>query len=176
MSSAPRQSLLTRFVLFVLLGVFRWQRWTLSGEPPKSRRCVIIGAPHTSNWDFIFFLGTTHAFGLRPAFMGKDSLFRWPLGRFMREMGGVPVIRSSSQNYVDQIVAEFGRREDMMLVVAPEGTRKGAERWKSGFYHIARGAGVPIVLAWVDQASRRGGLGPEIVLTDDYETDLARIA
>jgi len=176
MSDPRRESLLTRIVLFLLLGLFRLQGWTLTGRAPRSRRCVILGAPHTSNWDFIFFLGTTHAFGLRPAFMGKDSLFRWPLGRFMREMGGVPVIRSSSQNYVEQIVAEFGRREDMMLVVAPEGTRKGVERWKSGFYHIARGAGVPVVPGWVDQATRRGGLGPEIELTDDYEADLARIA
>ena len=176
MKSGSRESLLTRVVLFFLLGLFRLQGWTLSGQAPASRRCIIIGAPHTSNWDFIFFLGATKAFGLRPNFMGKHSLFRWPLRRFMREMGGVPVIRASSQNYVDQTVAEFGRREDMVLVVAPEGTRKGAPRWKSGFYHIAHGAGVPIVPGWVDQAGRRGGLGPEISTTGDYEADVARIA
>ena len=176
MTVADKPSLLTRLVLSVLLGVFRLQGWTLTGKAPAARKCVLVGAPHTSNWDFIFFLGATHAFGLRPAFMGKHSLFRWPLRRFMVEMGGLPVIRSASHNYVDQMVAAFESHDDLMLVVAPEGTRKGAERWKSGFYHIAHGAGVPIVPAWVDHANRRGGLGDEIVTTGDYAADLARIA
>ena len=176
MKPHDRRSLLTRLVLFVLLGVFRLQGWSLSGSAPHSRKCVIIGAPHTSNWDFIFFLGTTNAFGLRPSFMGKHSLFHWPMGRFMREMGGLPIIRNTGRNYVSQISAEFARHDDLMLVVAPEGTRGGAAAWKSGFYHIALGAGVPIVLGWIDGKNRRGGLGPEIMPTGDYAADMAQIA
>lgn len=169
-------SLFTRLVLGVLLAIYRGQGWTLVGSAPRARRCVIVGAPHTSNWDFIFFLGATHDLGIAPSFMGKHSLFHWPMGRFMREMGGVPVIRNARHNYVEQIVTEFGERDELMLVVAPEGTRKGAPVWKSGFYHIALGAGVPIVLAWLDPLSKRGGLGPEIMPTGDYAADMARIA
>ncbi len=148
----------------------------IEGRAPDVRRCVIVGAPHTSNWDFLFFLGVTGAFGIRPRFMGKASLFRWPLRRFMLDMGGVPVERSASGNYVDAMIAEFGRRDDFMLVVAPEGTRGGAARWKSGFYHIALGAGVPVVCAWVDYAAGRGGFGPAIQPSGDYAADMARIA
>lgn len=175
-TGSGRRSLLTRLVLFILLGLYRSQGWTLSGSAPASRRCVIVGAPHTSNWDFVFFLGATRAFGLRPSFMGKHSLFRWPMARFMREMGGVPVVRTASHNYVEQMIAEFAGRDEFMLVVAPEGTRKGANCWKSGFYHIAMGAGVPIVPGWVDCRTRRGGLGPEFMPSGDYVADMARIA
>ena len=175
-SATERLSLFTRIVLWMLLGVYRLQGWTLVGSAPQTRRCVIVGAPHTSNWDFIFFLGVTHDLGIHPSFMGKHSLFHWPMGRFMREMGGVPVVRHARHNYVEQIIAEFSQRDELMLVVAPEGTRKGAPLWKSGFYHIALGAGVPIVLAWIDHANKRGGLGPELSLSGDYAADMERIA
>lgn len=159
----------------VLLFFYHLQGWKLEGGGPQSRRCIIIGAPHTTNWDFIFFAGATHELGLHAGFMGKDTLFRWPMGRFMREMGGVPVVRSSRQNYVEQMIEAFRTRDELMLVIAPEGTRKQARRWKSGFYHIAVGAGVPIVLGWLDYKTRRGGLGPEMMMTGDYSADMARI-
>jgi 1-acyl-sn-glycerol-3-phosphate acyltransferase len=170
-----RYSLMTRLVRGALLALFRSQNWTLDAWQPRSRKFIIIGAPHTSNWDFLFFIGATDALGIRPAFMGKHSLFRWPMTRFMREMGGVPVVRSASHNYVEQMIDVFNARDELMLVVAPEGTRKGAAKWKTGFYHMALGAGVPIVPAWVDHAARRGGLGPEIALTGNMATDFARI-
>lgn len=171
----PRLSLLTRLVRGALLGIYKSQRWTLDPWQAKSRKFIIIGAPHTSNWDFLFFIGATDALGIRPAFMGKHSLFRWPMTRFMREMGGVPVVRSASHNYVEQMIDVFNARDELMLVVAPEGTRKGARKWKTGFYHMALGAGVPIVPAWVDHSTRRGGLGAEIVLTGNKAIDFARI-
>ncbi len=171
-----RPSLLSRLTQSALLWIYRRQGWTIHGQAPDSPRCVIIGAPHTSNWDFIFFLGVTRQFGIRPRFMGKDSLFRWPLTRFMHEMGGVPVVRSSSHNYVDQMIDQFAAHEDFMLVVAPEGSRSSTGKWRSGFYHIAMGAGVPIVLAWVDNARMEGGLGPTMMLTGDYAADMQRIA
>lgn len=176
MQKAPQRSLPSRFILWVLVGLYRLQGWELIGGPPKVRRCVLIGAPHTTNWDFIFFVGITDELGIQPSFMGKHSLFKWPFERFMHELGGVPVVRSSSHNYVDQMVDEFARRDELMLVVAPEGTRKGAAKWKSGFYHIALGAGVPIIPGWLDYGAKRGGLGPAIMPTGDYAADMARIA
>ncbi len=163
-------------MLGLLLWLYRRRGWTLEGQAPKARRCVIAGAPHTSNWDFVFFLGTTRAFGIAPSFMGKHSLFRWPLRRFMFDMGGVPVIRGKSGNYVESMVAEFARRDELQLVVAPEGTRGGAAGWRSGFYHIAVGAGVPIVCAWIDHRTMRGGLGLEFMPSGDYQADLAKMA
>ncbi|MEP7223027.1 MAG: lysophospholipid acyltransferase family protein [Novosphingobium sp.] len=171
-----RPSLLSRVVRAVLLALYRTRALSVSGQVPATRRCVIIGAPHTSNWDFLCFLGITETLGVRASFMGKASLFRWPMGRFMREMGGVPVDRSSSHNYVDAMVAEFARRDEFMLVIAPEGTRGGAHRWKTGFYHIALKAGVPIVCGFVDYERRRGGFGPAIMPSGDYASDMAKMA
>lgn len=173
---SARAPLLSRLVRAGLLRLYRWKGWALEGQPPPLAKFVIVGAPHTSNWDFVFFLGATHELGIRPRFMGKHSLFRWPLRRFMFDMGGVPVDRSASRNYVDQVVAAFAAEEDFRLVIAPEGTRGGDGKWRSGFYHIALGAGVPIVPAWVDHETMRGGLGPPIAPSGDYEADLARIA
>jgi 1-acyl-sn-glycerol-3-phosphate acyltransferase len=175
-NTAARPSLASRLVRGLLLWLYRSRKFEIAGRAPAQTRCVIIGAPHTTNWDFIFFLGITDALGIRPRFMGKASLFRWPMRRFMQDMGGVPVERAASGNYVDAMVAEFGRHDDFMLVIAPEGTRGGVSKWRSGFYHIAVGAGVPLLCGWVDQPGRRGGLSPPLTLTGDYTADMARVA
>ena len=107
--------------------------------------------------------------------MAKTGLFRWPLGRFMRDMGGVAVDRSGGQNYVAAMADEFRRRKEFMLVIAPEGTRGATRQWRTGFYHIAVAAGVPIVCGTMDYATRSGGLGPAIMPTGDYAADMARI-
>lgn len=172
----PPLSPFTRTIRAVLLWMYRRQKWQVSAEAPIPRRCIIIAAPHTTNWDFLAFLGGTSELGIRPAFMGKHSLFNFPMGGFMREMGGVAVNRSSSQNYVEQMAAEFARREDLMLVIAPEGTRKGAVKWKTGFYHIACAAKVPIVPAWLDWSTREICLTKAIDLTGDFAEDMGRIA
>ena len=169
-------SLLSRAVRRAVLWLYAWKGWKVSGPRPTARKFVITGAPHTSNWDFVFFLGATDHYHIRPSFMGKLSLFRWPATRFMHDMGGVPVDRSQKGDYVAQMIAEFTRRDELALVVAPDGTRSGPGGWRSGFYHIALGAGVPIVPAWVDNATMLGGLGPEIMPTGDYQADLAKIA
>ena len=131
-----------------------------------------MGGPHTSNWDFLVFLGTVHALGRRVRFIGKDSLFRWPMGGFMRDLGGVPVDRSAPQDLVGQIVDQFAVHEDFVLVVAPEGTRSATRRWRTGFYQIALKAGVPIVCAGPDYSRKLGIIGPVIHPTGDYESDL----
>jgi 1-acyl-sn-glycerol-3-phosphate acyltransferase len=138
---------------------------------------VILGAPHTSNWDFVFFLGAVTEMGLSPSFMGKDSLFKWPMNRFMHDMGGIPVDRKAKdKNYVDQVVAEFAKGGELSLVIAPEGTRGDIKGWRSGFYHIAHGAGVPIFPAWFDKTTGRGGIGAGVMPTGDFAADLRKIA
>lgn len=169
-------SLSSRLVRWIILKLYRWMGWRLEGGIPETRKFVIAGAPHTSNWDFVFFTGATHELGLLPNFMGKHTLFRWPMKRFMEDMGGIPVDRRSRANYVDQVAAEFARRDELALVVAAEGSRTTDGSWKSGFYHIAQAAGVPIVPTWVCNKTRRLGFGPALWPSGDYPADLARIA
>jgi 1-acyl-sn-glycerol-3-phosphate acyltransferase len=170
-----RPSLLSQWVRKALVTFYRMRGWKAHGAPPADGRCVIIAAPHTSNWDFLYFIGLTEDLGLMPHFMAKDSLFRWPLGKFMRDMGGVPVVRSSRQNVVDTMAAEFARRDRFMLTIAPEGTRGKVGQWRTGFYHIAMKAGVPLVVGMMDYGTKTGGLGPAIWPTGDYDADMAKI-
>lgn len=173
---AARPTFLSRFVRRVLIALYRLRGWKITGHVPPDRKFVIAGAPHSSNWDFAIFLGAVDQLGVRPSYIGKRSLFRWPLKRFMLDMGGIPIDRTKRANYVDQVVAEFDRHDELALVIAPEGTRHSDGRWKSGFYHIALGAGVPIVLAWIDRKRRIGHIGPVIHPTGDYRADITRIA
>ena len=169
-------SLLSRIVRGFFIALYRLRGWRIEGQLPPAKKFVLVGAPHTSNWDFALFLGATDALGIRPTYLGKHSLFRWPMERFMRDMGGIPVDRTTRAHYVDQVVAEFADRDALALVIAPEGTRHSNGRWKSGFYHIAMGAGVPIVLARIDRPRRMIQIGPAIMPTGDYRADLRRIA
>lgn len=168
----PNLSRLERVVRWLLLQWFFRTGWTISGSLPPARKLVIMGASHTSNWDFLVFLGAVHALGRQVHFIGKHSLFGWPLGGFMRALGGVPVDRSAPQDLVSQIVAQFDARDDFVLVIAPEGTRAATRQWKTGFYQIAMKAGVPIVCAGPDYPNRRGVFGPVIRPTGDYQADM----
>jgi len=163
---------LERLIRSLLILWFDRGGWTNEGSLPPDRKFVIMGASHTSNWDFLVFLGAVHALGRQVHFIGKHSLFRWPLGGFMRALGGVPVDRGARQDLVSQIVAEFDRRDDFILVIAPEGTRSFTTQWKSGFYQIALKAGVPIVAAGPDYPTRRAVFGPVIRPTGDYDADM----
>ena len=177
MSLQERQpSWLSRLFRWALLGIYRLDGWRAQGEVPEPRKFVLIAAPHTSNWDFVYFLGLTSDLGIKPHFMAKKSLFRWPFTNFMRDMGGVSVDRSSNKNYVQQMIDEFKRRTEFMLTIAPEGTRGSVKAWKTGFYHIAMGAGVPLVVGMMDYKTKTGGLGPAIWPTGDYQADMAKIA
>ncbi len=171
-----RLSLSSRLVRGLLVALYRLRGWHIDGRPPAAKKFVLVGAPHTSNWDFAVFLGATDELGIRASYLGKHSLFRWPLRRFMLDMGGIPVDRSKRSNYVEQVIAEFARRDELALVIAPEGTRHSDGRWRSGFYHIAIGAGVPIVPAWLDRRTRRAAIGEAMLPTGDYAADLRRIA
>lgn len=176
--SAPRDAqrdlgLVTRTVRSLLVRWYQWLGWQPEGTLPPFPKMVIVGASHTSNWDFLVFLGTVDAVGRRVRFIGKHTLFRGPLGRFMRALGGVPVNRRRSQDLVGQIADEFARHDDFVLIVAAEGTRSRTAEWRTGFYHIAQRAGVPIVCAGPDYRRRRGVFGPVIHPTGDYDRDMA---
>ena len=160
----------------ILLGLYRWKGWKIEGRRPDCEKFIILGAPHTSNWDFVFFLGAANQLGIKPSFMGKTSLFKWPMTNFMLDMGGVPVDRTKRGKYVDQVAAAFDASDELALVIAPEGSRTFKGAWRTGFYHIAMAAGVPIVPAWVNNKTMRGGMGEAMMPTGDYRADLAHLA
>lgn len=157
-----------RFVLAVM-------RFNVAGEIPDVPRLVVIVAPHTSNWDFVVGMGTMFALDLKLNFLGKHTLFRPPMGAIFRWMGGIPVDRSSSHGVVGEAVRAFATSDRLMLAIAPEGTRRHVEHFRSGFLHIARGANVPLLLAAFDWHARCVRLGPPLVLSDDIAADLARV-
>lgn len=146
--------------------------WRIEGEAPAVPRYVLIAAPHTSNWDLVLMLLCGMAYGVWPSWVGKDTLFRPPLGLLLRALGGIPVDRRSPQNMVEQLAALFRSRERLVLAVPPEGTRSSREKWRSGFYFIARGAGVPVCLGFLDYSRKRGGLGPLLVPSGDLRADM----
>lgn len=163
---------LERLIRRLLLLWFQNGGWSISGTLPPDPKFVIMGASHTSNWDFLVFLGAVHSVGRKIHFIGKHSLFRWPMGSFMRALGGIPVDRRKAQDLVSQVVVEFEAHEEFILVVAPEGTRSRTSDWKTGFYQIAIKAGVPILAAGPDFPTRRGVFGPVIRPTGDYALDM----
>ena len=151
--------------------------WTVEGAlPPDAAKCVLIAAPHTSNWDLPYTLMVAFQLDLHIYWMGKASLFRPPFRGVMMWLGGIPVQREQSNNLVaasiDAIKAAVG---PLQLTVPPEGTRGKTRYWKTGFYYIATGAGVPIVMAYMDYANKRSGLGPVFVPTGDIERDMVAI-
>jgi 1-acyl-sn-glycerol-3-phosphate acyltransferase len=149
--------------------------WRISGSLPNQSKFVVIAAPHTSNWDFVVGLAAAMALDVDAHWIGKHTIFRWPFGPLMRHLGGIPVNRSATSGLVEQIVERFANSEGFVLGLAPEGTRKHVSRWKSGFYHIAAGAGVPIVCGYFDFEAKEVGIGPVIDPSGDYEADLDMI-
>jgi len=155
--------------------LLRLGRWKTVGEVPPLRKMVIIGAHHTSNWDFPVAMLAARALGVKIRFLGKHTLFRPPFGWFFRLLGGIPVDRSRPGGIIGQIVETFERSEDLVLAIAPEGTRSHQPYWKSGFYEIARAARLPIVLAAIDGARHEVRIGPTIATTGDVRADMDRI-
>ncbi len=157
--------------------VLRLLGWRVEGElSPRAERCVVVAAPHTSNWDFPYTLLGAFALGMRIRWLGKASLFRAPFGGLMRWLGGIPVDRDRANKLVGGSVQALKNAPGpMQLVVAPEGTRSRTKEWKLGFHHIARGAGLPIQLSYLDWGHRVCGLGPLVEPGDDVEADIAAI-
>jgi 1-acyl-sn-glycerol-3-phosphate acyltransferase len=151
--------------------------WQVQGAlAPEARRSVFIAAPHTSNWDLPYTLMTALVLGLHIRWMGKASIFRWPFGGLMRWLGGIAVDRSRATGLVAASAAVLaGDGPPLQLVVPPEGTRGRVRTWKTGFWHIAREAQVPIVLAYMDYERKLAGLGPVFQPSDDLEADMVAI-
>jgi 1-acyl-sn-glycerol-3-phosphate acyltransferase len=149
--------------------------WRLDIVPPPGPKGIIVVYPHTSNWDFPIGYLTRLAMALPISFVGKDELFRWPLGGFFRWLGGIPANRREKTGLIAQLVAEFARRDWMWLAIAPEGTRKHVEHWRSGFYRLALAAGVPVGLAFIDYRTRVVGLRDYVRMTGDPDADMERV-
>ncbi|NNE07870.1 MAG: acyltransferase [Gemmatimonadetes bacterium] len=147
--------------------------WSFEGEVPSEKKYVLIAAPHTSNWDFVLMVLYRYLLRMKVNWMGKDSLFRPPLGFFFRAFRGIPIDRSSRNQVVSNVAAEYAKRENLILIITPEGTRGKTKLWKSGFYHIAREAGVPIALAYVDAPRKVVGIHKRLLMpSGDMEADL----
>jgi 1-acyl-sn-glycerol-3-phosphate acyltransferase len=147
----------------------------VTGSLPNLPKFIFIAAPHTSNWDFPLGLLTMYVAGFRVSWFGKASLFRPPLGPLMRWLGGLPIDRSAAHGVVEQTVEAIRRAPSLLLALAPEGTRRRVTQWRTGFYHVAHGAGIPVVLAYFDYGKREVGFGPTMLPSGDLDRDLAAI-
>ena len=149
--------------------------WQYEGDVPPEKKYVALAVPHTTNWDGLLLVLLTRSIGLQMQWMLKDTWVKGPLRPVMLGVGAVPIDRSRSSNVVEQMIEQFRQRDQFVLGIPPEGTRGRAEHWKSGFYHIARGANVPVVPGYLDFGRKRAGLGPAIHLSGNVREDMDKI-
>jgi len=146
--------------------------WSVVSELPSVQKYLMVGAHHTSNWDLPIALLMMAALGLRLRWIGKYSLFKGPVGLVMRSIGGIPVERGAKKNFVEQIVDLYSERKEMVITIAPEGTRRYIDHWKTGFYHIANGADIPIAMCFLDYSRKSCGVGGYFYPTGKPENDI----
>lgn len=171
---------ITLFKTPVVRTVFYWLAllllkitgWKLYGKTPDIKKYVSIAAPHTSNWDFFYGLIMTIAFKQNLYWMGKKTIFRFPFGFIMKWFGGIPVDRGRPNNLVEEAIEQFEKNEQLIIAIPPEGTRYKVRYWKTGFYYIALGAKVPILMSFLDYEKKIAGHGPLIMPTGDIENDM----
>jgi len=154
---------------------FRLAGWKAEGRRPDMAKYVIMAAPHTSNWDFVFTMCLAFILRINPCIMMKGEWFRGPFGPFLRWLGAVPIDRSGAHGVVAQSIEAFHAHARMVMVVPPSGTRRQVMHWKTGFYYIALGARVPIVLGYLDYRRRAGGIGPVVHPTGNIHADMREI-
>ncbi len=166
-----QNKLLRRFAawLFHTLG------WRYEGEFPNQAKMILVGAPHTSNWDFFLTLIIMFSLGIQMSWLGKHTFVNGPLRPLLTRLGGIPVDRRSSHGLVEQIVDVYQKRDKLLLAISPEGTRSKVQRWKTGFYYIALGAGVPILPVVADYKRKVVRLCAPLLPTGDVEADMALI-
>ena len=173
--NAPRMPR-NRFIEGLGRAILRAFGWRMVGGFPDIPKAVVIAAPHSSNWDGLLGFGAKFGMGVKLSILGKDALIRIPLlGRILRWQGVIPVDRSAPHGVVGQAAQAIRDADRMWYAIAPEGTRRWVERWKPGFWHIARNAGVPVIPAYFDYANKVIGIGPPFQLSDDMHADIARI-
>ena len=149
--------------------------WQFETQKLEDKKYVLLAWPHSTNWDGLLLVTLARSINLHMEWMVKNDWVKGPMGPFMKRLGAVPINRSKSTNVVDQMVAEFQRREEFVLAIPPEGTRKRADYWRSGFYRIALGANVPVAPGYLDFSRKRAGIGPAIPMTGDVRADMDRI-
>lgn len=157
---------------FIGRAVLRVTGWRAEGPAPSEPKYVLIAAPHTSNWDLLYLLALSFALGVKVSWLGKQSLFKGPMGMVLRRFGGVPVRRGEKSGMVESLAAEFQQAESLVIVIPPEATRGPTDHWKSGFYRVATEAGVPIVCGYLDYRRRAGGFGLVVHPTSDVRADM----
>lgn len=172
--AVPRRG--NRFTKAVATALMRLAGWHIVlDNMPNQPKMLLVGAPHTSNWDFFLTLGAVFQLSVRISWMGKHTMFRWPIGGLMRWLGGVAIDRRTRGNIVDKTVAAFNTHDQFVIAIMPEGTRSRVEGWKSGFYYIAQGAAVPLVPVVFDYGTKRMTIGPAFDLTGNIDVDLPMI-
>ena len=162
----------TRVLGRLLLSILRWQ---VKGQVHNAQKFVMVLAPHTSIWDFFIAHASMMAVGFRSSWLVAARHARWPLGKLMHRLGGIPIHRSASHNVVSQIVTAFNDNDRLLLALFPEGTRRKVDKWKTGFWYIAVQAGVPVQLVSFDYNSRVTECGPVIEPSNDIEADMKLI-
>jgi len=172
-SGLPRRGNL--FSVWLGRTVLKLYGWKIVGQLPEQPKMLVIVAPHTSNWDFVFGIAAVIALRIDANWIGKHTLFKWGLGPLLRWLGGVPVDRRKAHGVVAQLVAEFDLRKHLFLGITPEGTRSRVERWKTGFYHIAQQAQVPLVPAFLDYRLKQIVLCPPFVITGNQPDDFSAL-
>ncbi|MEQ8407568.1 MAG: 1-acyl-sn-glycerol-3-phosphate acyltransferase [Gammaproteobacteria bacterium] len=166
---------ITPLLRLLAIAILKLIGWHARGEEIAHQRFVLIGAPHTSNWDFPLMLLVVLKLRLRVFWMGKHTLFPFGLGWLMKWLGGIPINRSASHNMVSETVRQYLENDELVVLIPPEGTRKKVERWKTGFYHIAVNAEVPILLGYVDAAKKEAGIADFYSPSGDIDVDMQQI-
>lgn len=171
-SSPPKAS---AFQVFLGKLVYKFSGWRILGEFPKSPKSVIIFAPHTTNWDFVHIVFGIFYLGVKPNYLAKEELFFWPAKYFFFWTGGIPVDRRKNKNIVEATARAIQESEKIVIGIAPEATRGKSKYWRSGFYHIANIAHVPIHFAYVDYEQKIAGVAEGIIPSGDIDADMEKI-
>ena len=172
MKASDKISPVLKFFQIISKLILKLIGWKTVGQVPKVKKFVMVGYPHTSNWDALIGLLIFTSMGLRLHWLAKQSLFKGPLGWLLKFSGAIPVNRSQSQNFIEYSKQLFGSHDQLILTLSPEGTRNKTDYWRTGFYYMALNAGVPIVLARLDYSTKQGGFGPVIWPSGEIEKDL----
>ena len=167
--------LVTPLLRFLAILILRLIGWTSIGSKVSVPKYVLIGAPHTSNWDFPLMLLVVLELRLQLFWMGKHTLFPFPFSGLTKWLGGIPINRVKSHNTVHDIVGQFKSNDNFVVLVPPEGTRRKVSKWKTGFYHIANNAGVPILMGYLDAEKKEAGFANFFYPTGDLESDMKEI-
>ena len=163
------------FSTWLAQSAMRVAGWRFDGNLPNMRKMVIVVAPHTSNWDFFIGIAAVFSLKLQLRFLIKHTVFWWPAGPILSWLGGIPIDRTAAHGVVAQAVEDFAKRDELALAITPEGTRRRGVQWKTGFYQIALGAGVPMVPATFDYLGRVIYLGPPLTPSGNADADIAKL-